>query len=304
VLPDSYLDVPNKDYGVIPRPQYRFTDSQQNTRLRPRARYDKRRETIQTIRREPVQGQGHCPLCVGDNIRSANLFPLEMSNFDIILEEALCEILEVRFLVGASGVLRPRLEAFGACGLLSEICGRFSLLSLPLTKLIQKGDKFVWNEEREKSFEELKRRLVSSSYLLFLLEHADIKFMLMRRTKVLVVFLCNMYHPSKANVVTNALSRKNFGIMACLKIQPEIVKDLELMEVELVVHGSEGYIASLKIEPNLILRIKEAHKKMIGYSVSKLAEIFQQEIIRLHDTLSSIMFDRDLRFTVHFWKAL
>ncbi|GJZ19794.1 retrotransposon protein, putative, ty3-gypsy subclass [Tanacetum coccineum] len=50
--------------------------------------------------------------------------------------------------------------------------------------------------------------------------------------------------------------------MACLKIQPEIVKDLELMEVELVVHGSEGYIASLKIEPNLILRIKEAHKKM------------------------------------------
>ncbi|GJV42641.1 multiple organellar RNA editing factor 3, mitochondrial [Tanacetum coccineum] len=66
VLPDSYLDVPNKDYGgdlfidgkVIPRPQYRFTDRQQNTRPRPRPRYDKRRETMQTIRREPVQGQG------------------------------------------------------------------------------------------------------------------------------------------------------------------------------------------------------------------------------------------------------
>nr|GEW80243.1 multiple organellar RNA editing factor 3, mitochondrial [Tanacetum cinerariifolium] len=66
VLPDSYLDVPNKDYGgdlfidgkVIPRPQYRFADRQQNTRPRPRPRYDKRRETMQTIRREPVQGQG------------------------------------------------------------------------------------------------------------------------------------------------------------------------------------------------------------------------------------------------------
>nr|GEW58872.1 putative reverse transcriptase domain-containing protein [Tanacetum cinerariifolium] len=41
----------------------------------------------------------------------------------------------------------------------------FSLLTLPLTKLIRKGEKFVWNEEREKSFEELKMRLVSSLVL-------------------------------------------------------------------------------------------------------------------------------------------
>ncbi|GJV16804.1 putative reverse transcriptase domain-containing protein [Tanacetum coccineum] len=41
----------------------------------------------------------------------------------------------------------------------------FSLLDLPLTKLMRKGEKFVWNEEREKSFEELKRRLVSSPVL-------------------------------------------------------------------------------------------------------------------------------------------
>ncbi|KAK9288605.1 hypothetical protein L1049_017064 [Liquidambar formosana] len=62
VLPDSYLDVPNKDYGgdlfidgkVIPRPQFRFTERQQ-TRNRPRPRYDKRRATMQVIRREPMQ---------------------------------------------------------------------------------------------------------------------------------------------------------------------------------------------------------------------------------------------------------
>ncbi|KAL8026103.1 hypothetical protein ABFX02_14G006932 [Erythranthe guttata] len=62
VLPDSYLDVPNKDYGgdlfvdgkVIHRPQYRFTD-RQNTSRRPRPRYDRRRETMQVQRREPVQ---------------------------------------------------------------------------------------------------------------------------------------------------------------------------------------------------------------------------------------------------------
>ncbi|GKB40988.1 retrotransposon protein, putative, ty3-gypsy subclass [Tanacetum coccineum] len=41
----------------------------------------------------------------------------------------------------------------------------FSRLALPLTKLMRKGEKFVWNDEREKSFEELKQRLVSAPIL-------------------------------------------------------------------------------------------------------------------------------------------
>ncbi|GER56901.1 plastid developmental protein DAG [Striga asiatica] len=61
VLPDSYLDVPNKDYGgdlfvdgkVIHRPQYRFTE-RQNTSRRPRPRHDRRRETM-PAQREPIQ---------------------------------------------------------------------------------------------------------------------------------------------------------------------------------------------------------------------------------------------------------
>nr|GFB69461.1 hypothetical protein [Tanacetum cinerariifolium] len=39
------------------------------------------------------------------------------------------------------------------------------------------------------------------------------------------------------------------------------------------------------------------------YSVSRLAEIFQQEIVRLHGTPSAIVSDRDLRFASHFWKG-
>ncbi|KAL9256261.1 Multiple organellar RNA editing factor 3, mitochondrial-like protein [Drosera capensis] len=50
VLPDSYLDVPNKDYGgdlfvdgkVIRRPQYDFSN-RQPSRTRPRVRHDRRR---------------------------------------------------------------------------------------------------------------------------------------------------------------------------------------------------------------------------------------------------------------------
>nr|GFB48534.1 transposon Ty3-I Gag-Pol polyprotein [Tanacetum cinerariifolium] len=40
------------------------------------------------------------------------------------------------------------------------------------------------------------------------------------------------------------------------------------------------------------------------YSVSRLAEIFQQEIVQLHGTPSAIVSDRDPRFASHFWKGL
>ncbi|GJY74870.1 putative reverse transcriptase domain-containing protein [Tanacetum coccineum] len=61
-------------------------------------------------------------------------------------------VTEVRSFLGLAGYYRRFIEGF-------------SRLALPLTKLMRKGEKFVWNEEREKSFEELKQRLVSSPIL-------------------------------------------------------------------------------------------------------------------------------------------
>ncbi|GKA67764.1 putative reverse transcriptase domain-containing protein [Tanacetum coccineum] len=51
---------------------------------------------------------------------------------------------------------------------------------------------------------------------------------------------------------------------------------------------------------------KSAHFLPIrkNYGISKLAEIFQQEIVRLHGTPTSIVSDRDPKFTSHFWKGL
>nr|GEY32310.1 zinc finger, CCHC-type, retrotransposon Gag domain protein [Tanacetum cinerariifolium] len=68
------------------------------------------------------------------------------------------------------------------------------------------------------------------------------------------------YHPGKDNVVADALSRKS-GMLANLQIEPEIIKDLERMDIELCIRGTKGYWANLKIKPNLILWIKEAHKE-------------------------------------------
>ncbi|KAD5508378.1 hypothetical protein E3N88_16081 [Mikania micrantha] len=50
---------------------------------------------------------------------------------------------------------------------------------------------------------------------------------------------------------------------------------------------------------------KSAHFLAIqqGFSVSKLADVFIKEIIRLHGTPASIVSDRDPRFTSRFWKG-
>nr|GFD61952.1 putative reverse transcriptase domain-containing protein [Tanacetum cinerariifolium] len=64
----------------------------------------------------------------------------------------------------------------------------------------------------------------------------------------------------KANVVADALSRKS-GMVAGIKVEEEIVRDLEWLGIELYVSEQQGYWASLRIEPDLISRIKEAQKE-------------------------------------------
>ncbi|GJY94749.1 putative ribonuclease H-like domain-containing protein [Tanacetum coccineum] len=65
------------------------------------------------------------------------------------------------------------------------------------------------------------------------------------------------YHPGKANVVADALSQKS-GMIACF--DSIILRDLERLDVELCVRGSGGYWASMRIESNLMLQIKEAQR--------------------------------------------
>nr|GFB92990.1 retrotransposon protein, putative, Ty3-gypsy subclass [Tanacetum cinerariifolium] len=166
-------------------------------------------------------------------------------------------------------------------------------------------------------------------------------------------------------------------MIAGIKVEEEIIRDLERLDIEIYFRGQHGYWASLRIEPNLFSRIKEAQKEdseiwtivenldkqvkiehqwasgllqplnipvwkwdeismdfvtglprtqrrhdaiwvMVDcltksahfipirkdYSVSRLAEIFQQEIVRLHGTPLAIVSDRDPRFTSRFWKGL
>ena len=61
-------------------------------------------------------------------------------------------VTEVRSFLGFAGYYRRFMEGF-------------SSLVLPLTQLMRKGVKFKWSEERQRSFEELKKRLVTAPIL-------------------------------------------------------------------------------------------------------------------------------------------
>nr|GEV40100.1 reverse transcriptase [Tanacetum cinerariifolium] len=63
------------------------------------------------------------------------------------------------------------------------------------------------------------------------------------------------YHLGKANVMADALSKKS-GMIAGIKVEEKIIRDLERLDIELYVRGQHGYWASLRIEPDLISRIK------------------------------------------------
>nr|GFC83716.1 putative reverse transcriptase domain-containing protein [Tanacetum cinerariifolium] len=49
------------------------------------------------------------------------------------------------------------------------------------------------------------------------------------------------YHPGKANVVADALSRKS-GMIAGIKVEEEIILDMEWLDIELCVRGQHGVL--------------------------------------------------------------
>ncbi|GKA17613.1 putative reverse transcriptase domain-containing protein [Tanacetum coccineum] len=144
-------------------------------------------------------------------------------------------VIEVKSFLGLAGYYRRFVDGF-------------SRLALPLTKLMRKGEKFVCDEERGrlKSYEE--------NYPTHDLELAAVVFALKIWRHYLYGETSDIFTDHKS------LSRKS-GFLVNLKIKPEILKDLELIEVELCICGYDGDWAILKIEPNLILQIKEAQKE-------------------------------------------
>ena len=69
------------------------------------------------------------------------------------------------------------------------------------------------------------------------------------------------YHPGKANVVADALSRKSFSSLAALiTSQRPILEDMRRMELQVVLQDTRAYLASLVLRPTIFERIKAAQE--------------------------------------------
>ena len=66
------------------------------------------------------------------------------------------------------------------------------------------------------------------------------------------------YHPGKANVVADALSRQSYvnGLTAG-ELPEELCEQIKDLRLEIV---PEGYLASLEVQPTLMDKIREAQK--------------------------------------------
>jgi len=66
------------------------------------------------------------------------------------------------------------------------------------------------------------------------------------------------YHPGKANVVADALSRKPRGTLAFLaSADPYLLKELEKLQIEVIRPRDSASLATLQISSPIVDKIKE-----------------------------------------------
>ncbi|GFZ06584.1 hypothetical protein Acr_18g0007540 [Actinidia rufa] len=147
-------------------------------------------------------------------------------------------VFEIRSFLGLAGYYRRFVEDF-------------SRLAALMTRLTRKGIRFVWNDTCEHSFQELKKRLTSAPILIILerrlgytvycdashdglscvlmqLDHKSLKYLFTQkdlnlRQRRWMEYMEDYdfelhYHPGKANVVADALSKKSLSTLASISI--------------------------------------------------------------------------------------
>ncbi|RVX06329.1 Transposon Tf2-2 polyprotein [Vitis vinifera] len=80
------------------------------------------------------------------------------------------------------------------------------------------------------------------------------------------------YHPGKANVVADALSRKSFGSLAAIRgCQRQLLEELRSLQVHFRVMGLGALIANFRVQPDLVGRIKTLQK-----NDSRLVQVMEE----------------------------
>ncbi|KAL0534283.1 hypothetical protein IC582_028572 [Cucumis melo] len=142
----------------------------------------------------------------------------------------------------------------GLAGYYRWFVENFSRIATPLTQLTRKGAPFVWSKACEDSFQNLKPKLVtapvltvpdgSGSFVIYSdASKKGLGCVLMQQGKD---YDCEiLYHPGKANVVADALSRKVSHSAALITRQAPLHQDLERAEIAVSVGAVTMQLAQL-----------------------------------------------------------
>ena len=229
----------------------------------------------------------------------------------------------------------------GLAGYYRRFVKDFAKIATPLTKLTRKNEKFVWNDKCEESFQELKKRLITTPVLMLPDEqgnfviysdasHKGLGCVLMQHDKVIayasrqlkeherkypthdlelaaIVFALKIwrhylygerceiytdhkslkyiftqkelnmrqrrwlelikdydcainYHPGKANVVADALSRKER--LNLITSSEKLIEDFEKLEIEVhIPESTQEMLYTMTFQPALLEKIKRCQKK-------------------------------------------
>ncbi|KAG8496459.1 hypothetical protein CXB51_007559 [Gossypium anomalum] len=198
----------------------------------------------------------------------------------------------------------------GLAGYYRRFVNGFSIIAAPITKLLRKDVKFEWTEECQQSFEELKKLLTEAPVLVqpesgkefvvysdaslnglgcVLMQEGKVVAYASRQLKphegIILLTIWNWlqwyyelvidYHPGKANVVADALSRK-------------LLFALRVMNTQLEVSDDGSILAELRVKPKFLQEISEAQKmikickprensvKLIQSQISELVKVEHQ----------------------------
>ncbi|KAA0045507.1 pol protein [Cucumis melo var. makuwa] len=236
---------------------------------------------------------------------------------------------------------------FSECDFLlkKKVHGRFLPYSQPLTQLTRKGTPFVFSPTCKvvaygscqlKSYEQnypthdlelvvvvfalkIWRHYLYGEKIQIFTDHKSLKYFLiqkelnMRQRRWLELvkdYDCEiLYHPGKANVVADALSRKMSHSAALITEKAPLLSDFERARLQhhLVEAGQDVEFSIASDDGLMFERLtKSAHfiQGKSTYTASKWRQLYMMEIVRLHGVLVSIVSDRDARFTSKFWKGL
>ncbi|KAJ8764775.1 hypothetical protein K2173_009176 [Erythroxylum novogranatense] len=194
---------------------------------------------------------------------------------------------EVRNFLGLAGYYRRFVEGF-------------SMIAAPMTKLLRKNQKFIWTDECQKSFEELKHRLTSAPVLILpsgdegytvysdasrkglgcvlmqgdriwrhylygvqtriFTDHKSLKYLLsqkelnLRQRRWIELLkdydLLIEYHPGKANVVADALSRKS-SIAHVQTVYLPLLEEMAKLKISLKQEELNCLLANFRVRPIL-----------------------------------------------------